>query len=97
MATTTLTQNDYKQILDYYKIAIPVNKKHMKQLAENIISEKLCKCIKKVDPVNEAKSIGICSKSVINRKGFVRGKFQCKKKRFVTLRRKMRVRTKRRV
>ena len=97
MATTTLTQNDYKQILDYYKIAIPENKKHVKHLAENIISEKLCKCIKKVDPVNEAKSIGICTKSVINRKGFVRGKFQCKKKRFVTLRRKTRVKTKRRI
>jgi len=95
MATTTLTQNDYKQILDYYKIAIPENKKQMKRLAENIISEKLCKCIKKVEPGNEAKSIGICTKSVINRKGFVRGNFQCKKKRFVTLR-KMRVRTKRR-
>ena len=85
---STLTQNDYKQILDFYKISIPVNKKQMKYLAEKIISEKLCKCIKKVDPKNETRSIGICTKSVINRKGFVRGKFQCKKKRFVTLKRK---------
>ena len=91
---TTLTQNDYKQILDFYKISIPVNKKQMKHIAENIISEKLCKCIKKIDPVNESRSIGICTKSVINRKGFVRGKFQCKKNRFITLKRKAHIKTK---
>lgn len=85
-----LTQHDYKQILDYYNISIPSNKKHMKYAAEKIISEKLCKCIKKLDPENESRSIGICTKTVINRKGFVRGKFQCKKKKFVTLKRKPR-------
>ena len=41
-----LSQTDYKQILDYYKISVPANKKHMKQLAEKIIADKLCKCIK---------------------------------------------------
>ncbi len=86
-----LTQHDYKQILEYYKIYIPSNKKQMKHAAEKIIAEKLCKCIKKIDPKNESRSIGICSKTVINRKGFVRGKFQCKKKRFVTLKRKNRI------
>ena len=91
-----LTQHDYKQILEYYKIYIPSNKKQMKHTAEKIIAEKLCKCIKKIDPKNESRSIGICSKTVINRKGFVRGKFQCKKKRFVTLKRISRVKTRRR-
>jgi hypothetical protein len=86
-----LTQHDYKQILDYYKISIPANKKQMKHDAEKIIAEKLCKCIKKMNPKNKLRSIGICTKTVINRKGFVRGKFQCKKKRFVTLKRKNRI------
>ena len=90
-----LSQTDYKQILDYYNISVPVNKKHMKQLAEKIIAEKLCKCIKKLDPENESRSIGICTKTVINRKGFIRGKFQCKKKKFVTLKRRNRVKTRR--
>ena len=90
-----LSQTDYKQILDYYKISVPANKKHMKQLAEKIIAEKLCKCIKKLEPENESRSIGICTKTVINRKGFIRGKFQCKKKKFVTLKRKNRVKTRR--
>ena len=32
-----LTQHDYKQILDYYKISIPANKKQMKHDAEKIL------------------------------------------------------------
>jgi len=92
---STITNSDYIKILEYYNIKIPTSKRLLQKRAENIMANKLCKCIKKIDPVNEAKSIGICTKSVINRKGFVCGKFQCKKKRFVTLR-KMRVRTKRR-
>ena len=90
-----LSLTDYKQILDYYKISIPKNKKYIKQLAEKIIAEKLCKCIKKIDPENESRSIGICTKTVINRKGLIRGKFQCKKKKFVTLKKKNRVKTRR--
>jgi hypothetical protein len=89
-----LTQHDYKQILDYYNIAIPTSKKQLKYAAEKIISGKLCKCIKKLDPENESRSIGICTKTVINRKGFVRGKFQCKKKKFITLKRKTQRKTK---
>jgi hypothetical protein len=92
-----LTQSDYKQILEYYKMSIPSNKKQLKNDAEKIISEKLCKCIKKLDPENESRSIGICTKTVINRKGFVRGKFQCKKKKYVTLKRISQVKTRRRI
>ena len=36
-----LTQSDYKQILEYYKMSIPSNTKQMKHDAEKIISEKL--------------------------------------------------------
>ena len=41
--------------------SVSIGKQISDDLTENIISEKLCKCIKKVDPVNEAKSIGICN------------------------------------
>ena len=81
-----LTQRDYKQILDYYKISIPANKKLMKHAAEKIISEKLCRCIKKLDPENESRSIGICTKTIFNRKGYSRGQFDCKKKQTVKFR-----------
>lgn len=80
-----LTNKDYKQILVYYKKPIPKSKSLLKMTAENLLSEKLCRCIKKIDPTNEAKSVGICTKTVINRKGFTRGKFNCKGKKNITL------------
>ena len=77
---TELNNDDYKKILEYYKKTIPKSNRLLKKTAIKILASKLCKCIKKVDPINEAKSIGICTKSVINRKGLSRGKFTCKKK-----------------
>jgi len=75
-----LNNNDYKTILEYYKKPIPKSRRLLKIEAEKILASKLCKCIKKVDPTNEAKSIGICTKSVINNKGYRRGKFTCRGK-----------------
>jgi len=45
-----LKQNDYVKILDYYNIPISPkdSSKTIKNKAENILAEKLCKCIKKV-------------------------------------------------
>jgi hypothetical protein len=81
-----ITKNDYIKILDFYKIAIPDSQKLLKQKAESILANKLCRCIKKIDPINETKSIGICTKTIFNRKGFTRGKFQCNKKKTVSFR-----------
>jgi hypothetical protein len=72
-----LTSKDYIKILNYYKLNIPKTKKEMKLESEKVLREKLCKCIKKIDPVNEARSIGICSRAIFNRKGLTRGKFTC--------------------
>jgi hypothetical protein len=84
--SSQITNDDYTKILNYYKISIPKSKRLLKLQAEQILAEKLCRCIKKIEPVNEARSIGICTKSIFNRKGFTRGKFECKKKRKVTFR-----------
>jgi hypothetical protein len=83
-----ITDNDYKKILEFYEKPIPRSKKLLKLEAEKILATKLCRCIKKVDTKNEARSIGICTKSVINTKGFTRGKFKCKGKKYVTFRKK---------
>jgi len=72
-----LSKEDYIRILTYYKQPIPNSKKLLQREAEKIVSDKLCRCIKKVDPVNEARSIGICTQSILNRKGISRGKFDC--------------------
>ena len=75
-----LNNSDYKTILEYYKKSVPKSKRLLKMEAEKILATKLCKCIKKIDPTNEAKSIGICTRSVVNNKGYRRGKFTCRKK-----------------
>ena len=52
-----LSMNDYKSILEYYKKTIPKSKRLLKIAAEKILADKLCRCIKKLDPINESKSI----------------------------------------
>ena len=91
-----ITTSDYKKILLYYDLALPQNKKDLKITAENILSSKLCRCIKKVNKTytNEAKSIGICTKKVINNKGFTRGKFKCKNGRQITVKKNIKSITK---
>jgi hypothetical protein len=85
---SVITDNDYKKILEYYEKPIPRSKRLLKLEAETILATKLCRCIKKVDIKNESRSIGICTKSVINNKGYTRGKFKCKGKKYVTFRKK---------
>ncbi len=83
-----LTTNDYKHILEFYKKSVPKSKRILKLQAERILASKLCRCIKKVDKENEARAIGICTKTIINNKGFNRGKFTCKKKQTIKLSKK---------
>jgi hypothetical protein len=41
-----------------------------------------------VDKENEARAIGICTKSIINSKGLIRGKFTCKKRQEINVKKK---------
>lgn len=82
--SSTLTKKDYISILNFYKLPIPKTRYLLKKKAETILGQKLCKCIKKVG--EEPRSIGICSKAVFNQKGLSRGKFTCKKKQKVAIR-----------
>ena len=81
-----LTKSDYMKILTYYDIKVPKTTDKIKQDAEKVLAEKLCSCIKKVNPVNEAKSIGVCTRSIFNRKQLKRGTFRCKRGRKVSFR-----------
>ncbi len=83
---TEISDNDYKKILEFYDKPIPKSKKLLKIEAEKIMASKLCRCIKKIGTENEARSIGICTKTIFNRKGFTRGKFKCKGKKYITFR-----------
>ena len=86
--STELTNKDYISILNYYNMNIPKSKRLLKKQAESIMADKLCRCIKKIDIHNEPKSIGICTKTIFNNKGYTRGKFTCKKNRTVKFRRR---------
>ena len=81
-----ITINDYKQILEFYNKPIPKSKRLLRVEAEKIMATKLCRCIKKLDTRFEQKAIGICTKTIFNNKGYTRGKFKCKGKKYVTFR-----------
>jgi thiol-disulfide isomerase/thioredoxin len=74
-----LTQSDYTKILQYYKQPVPNTTLKMRKKSQKILSLKLCKCINKIGAKNP-RSVGICTRSVFNKKGLTRGKFACVKK-----------------
>ena len=78
-----LDKNDYINILKYYDIDYTSkNTRGIKNMAEKILAEKLCKCIKKVNTNNnESRAIALCKTSVLHKKGIKNFKFTCKKKR----------------
>lgn len=86
-----LKKNDYIKILDYYDIPISSSdtSTKIKIKAEQILAEKLCKCIKKVKnsntgsdadaETNESRAIAICTDTIFRRKGIRHSNFTCKK------------------
>jgi hypothetical protein len=85
-----LNKNDYEKILNYYNLPFSTSDsyKKIKNKAEQILAEKLCKCIKKVKNDNgndnanadESRAIAICSDNIFRRKGIRHGMFSCKNK-----------------
>lgn len=80
MSHKKLKKQNYIDILNFYNIPIPKTLTGLKKKANNILSRKLCKCLKKLEPKFKSAAIGICSKTIILKKGFTRGNFTCKKK-----------------
>ena len=73
-----LKPRDYTYILRYYNESIPmtrkktINKRETKKKALKILKRKLCSCKKQLQEkkMQEDRSIAICTKSVLNNKGF---------------------------
>lgn len=80
MSHKTLKKQNYIDILHFYNIPIPKTLHLIKKKANATLSRKLCKCLKKLEPKFKSSAIGICSKTIINKKGFSRGNFSCKQK-----------------
>ena len=82
---STLKAKDYNAILKFYKVPLgKKNRKTRRNLAENLLATKLCRCIKKVARKNKTKSIAICNNSVIKKKGYRIKKFTCKKRNYIS-------------
>ena len=79
-----LTRKDYIIILKFYKLEVSENTKLkvIREKAEQILAEKLCRCIKKVSVPNpdETRAIAICQNSVLTKKKLKIHRFTCKKK-----------------
>ena len=84
-----LSDTDYITIVKHYGFDIPKtkrNKPHMnktRKLAKNILANKLCKCIKKVQKstrLPEPGAISICNKSIFTQRNLKHYRFTCKKK-----------------
>lgn len=92
-----LSIDEYKDILSYYDIDFSnKTKKQIYITAENILANKLCKCIQKVKKSlsktkksrtkkNTQTAVAICKDSVLAKKGITIQKFKCKDKaRFIS-------------
>ena len=78
-----LTHKDYMAILRFYsKDGSSMSKKQVKIIAEDILANKLCRCIKKVESKkkDKARSIAICTDSVLRKKNLKGHGFKCKTK-----------------
>jgi hypothetical protein len=79
----SLSPTDYLNIMKFYKINVSnMGKKEIKMVAEDILANKLCKCIKKITPLlkKEQNAIAVCKKSVLHRKQIKSFGFRCKKR-----------------
>ncbi len=78
----TIGYEDYKKILNYYDIKMPRTRNKTKILAEKILAEKMCRCIKKVkkqEKISEKRAIGICRNSIFHNRNLNIYQFECKK------------------
>lgn len=77
-----LTREDYINVLKFYNKPIPKELQSIKNDVLDILSNKLCRCIKKVKrgKKTENEAIGICKKSVLHTKKIDIYRFKCKKK-----------------
>ena len=76
-----LNNNDYRKIVDYYKLNKPKNKSY-KEVAEEALAGKLCRCIKKVksDKINEKAAIALCRDNIFKKRNIDFYNFKCKEK-----------------
>lgn len=79
----SLNKNDYITVLQYYDISYQdLTLFEMASKAEDILANKLCRCIKKVEKEtkNKKKAIAVCTNSVLKQRNLKVYKYKCDKK-----------------
>ena len=77
-----ITKKDHIAVLDYYGINHEaMTTANIKEKAETLLAEKLCRCIGKVDKAktseSKSRAIGVCRRNVLHRKGIDVHRFSC--------------------
>jgi hypothetical protein len=81
-ASSSITRSDYQKILSYYKLPFErLSDRELKRQAEDILANKLCKCIKSVEKkTGTQNAIALCTASVFGKKGLKFFDMSCKGK-----------------
>lgn len=87
-----LNKQDSVTILKYYNIDYDKkdNVKSLRDSAEKVLSEKLCRCIGKIGgeeptPKEKQRAIALCKASVLTKKGLTDKGFSCKKRQTLSI------------
>jgi hypothetical protein len=74
-----LNKSEILSLLRYYNITVKTSssKSYLQKKLNNVMSDKFCRCVKKVNPRNEAYAIGTCTRVMFKNKGLKRGAFKC--------------------
>ena len=89
-----LGRKDYENVLKFYDVPFVSSQStdELKKAVEVLMSDKLCRCIKKVTdqnhPDGEKRAIPVCKKSILHKKGLTDTGFSCKKKKHISLRKR---------
>jgi hypothetical protein len=79
-----LTRGDYIKILHHYQpetrrvVSSRMSTATVKNLAHRILAEKLCRCVKSPNSVDEGRRIAYCTRSIFNKRGIRQHGFRCK-------------------
>lgn len=75
-----LSNKDYKKIVEFYNLNTLKNNNSYKNTAEQILADKLCRCIKKTntDKNDESKAIAVCRNSIFKNRNIDFYNFKCK-------------------
>lgn len=78
-----MKESDYNMILNHYEVPIPKSRRIKRKMVEDLLSDKMCRCIKSVEKTSKLKepaAIAICNQSIFRNRGLKYNKLKCKPK-----------------